>query len=279
MTEAHLFNIYDGFHLPTSSLIVGWAQDTGRLGAQVIDCLNRGLGGKEFGEIEPEGFFPLSGVSIQDDVAQFPESKFYCCRENNLVLFKSDLPRFDWYKFLSLIVDIAERYCNVREIYTVGGIFASSAHTTPREMFAIPNSPETKQVLQGYGLIRETEMEYETPLGQRPTLNSFLLWVAKRRGIAAAGIWTTVPFYLAALDDPRACRKTLEFFDRKFNLGMDFADIDKETKKQNDKMARLRFSLPEIDSYIQNVESNLGLTEQEVERLSAKVEEYLNKRD
>ncbi len=242
-----------------------------------IEYLIEKLGGKEFGEIEPADFFPLDGVSVENDVAQFPESRFYCCQEKNLVLVKSTPPRSQWYRFLCCILDAAEHYCHTRELYTIGGMVAFGAHTTPRELLATANSPEMKQVLNQYDLARDTN--YETPPGQRPTLNSFLLWVAKRKNIVGANLWVPVPFYLIATEDPQACRKVAEFLDRRLGLGLNFRDLDEEVAKQNERIAGLRSRLPEVDSYIQKLESNLRLTPEESEELAREVEESLRKRD
>jgi len=277
LSENHAIKIYGRPELQSSSLVVGWSEDAGKLGPKVIDYLNRKLGAKEFGEIEPAAFFPLRGVSVEGDIAQFPESKFYCCQEKNLVTLKSNLPRFEWYKFLNSVLDVAEHYCHTKELYTVGGMVSLSAHTAPRELLAIANSPEMKKVLSRYDVA--TDMDYETPPGQRPTLSSFLLWVAKRRNMAGASLWVPVPFYLVATDDPRAWRKTIEFLDKRFGLGIDFRDLDEEAARQNDKIAQLRNRFPQLDDYIRRLESKLTLTEEENEKLVKEIEEFLRKRD
>lgn len=210
-------------------------------------------------------------------MAQFPESKFYWCRQNNLVVFKSNPPRSKWYKFLSCILDGARDYCDATELYTIGGMVYFSAHTTPRELSATASSLEMKEILSRYDLARDTN--YETPPGQRPTLNSFLLWVAKRRNIAAANLWVPIPFYLVAAEDPKASRKTVEFLDRRLNLGLDFKGLDEEVARQNEQIAQLRVVIPEIDTYIRRLESNLSLTQEESEKLVREVEEFLRKKD
>ena len=277
LSEEYPFKIYVKPEFQSSSLIVGWAEDAGKLGSKVIAYLNKKLEAKEFAEIEPVDFFFLGGVLVENDIAQFPESKFHYCQPHNLVILKSSSPRAEWYKFLNLILDVAEHYCHVKELYTVGGMISFGAHTAPRELFAIANSPEMKEVLSQYNLARD--MDYQTPPGQRPTLSSFLLWVAKRRNIAGASLWVPIPFYLVAMEDPQAWKKTLEFLDRRFDLRIDFTDLDEEIERQNEKIAQVRIRFPEIDSYIQRLESNLSLTEQESERLVKEIEESLGKRD
>ncbi len=277
MSEKYPFKIYRKPKLESSSLVIGWSEDAGKLGPKVVDYLNKKLGGKEFGEIEAEHFFPLEGVSVGDDIAQFPESKFYYCQQKNLVIFKSDSPRFEWYRFLNSVLDVAEHYCHVKELYTIGSMISPSAHTAPRELLAVANSPEMKKVLSQYDLAGD--LDYETPPGQRPTLSSFLQWVARRRNIAGASLWVPIPFYLISTEDPRAWRKTVEFFDKRFGLGLDFTDLDEEVARQNEKIAQVRIRFPEIDNYIQKLESNLSLTQEENEKLVQEIEGFLRKRE
>jgi len=273
LSEGQPFKLFIKPKLESSSLVVAWNQDAGRVGAKVADYLNKELAGRELAEIEPEGFFSLTGVSVEDDIAQFPESKFYWCRGKSLVIFKSDIPRYEWYEFLSLVLDVAEKYCKVKEIYTVGGMVSPGAHTTPRLLLSVANSTEMKRMLRQYDLI--SDMDYETQDGQRPTFSSFLLWAAKRRNIAGASLWVPVPFYLLAVEDPGACKKVTEFFDRRFELNINFADMDDEITKQDRKIAQIRSQLPELDGYINKLENDLGLTVKESEKLVKEMEEWL----
>lgn len=260
-----------------SPLVIGWAEDAGKLGPRVIDYLNERLGGEKFDEIDPEEFFPLEGVSVEDDVAQFPECKFYRCRESGLVTVRSYPPRSEWFKFLNLVVDVAEHQCHAPELYTFGAMISLSAHSTPRALLAVANSPEMKGSLDGYGLA--TDLDYETPPGQRPTLNSYLLWVAKGRKLPAASLWVPIPFYLVANEDPRAWKKILEFFDNRFDLSLDFRDLDDRIASQDERIDRVRLRYSEIDRYIRKLENNLPLSQEENERLVKGMEELLEKMD
>ena len=53
----------------------------------------------QFGEIEPAAFFPLGGVSIQDNVAQFPEGKF-----SGIAIFRLKVFFFPGFRLLILRV-------------------------------------------------------------------------------------------------------------------------------------------------------------------------------
>ncbi len=263
--------------LRSPSLVVGWSTDAGKLGSRVTDYLNKKLGSRDLGEIEPTDFFPLGGVTIEDDIVRFPESKFYACPQNNLVIFKGDAPSYEWSKFINLILDVAGHYGPVKELYVIGGMIFLGAHTAPRELIPIFNSSELKQSLSQYNL--ERNMDYQTPPGQRPTLNSLLLWVAKQRNIPGVSLWVPIPSYLAAVEDPKAQKKLLEFFDQRLSLQIDFQDIDEDIRRQNEKIAQVRDSSPEIDGYIGKLESNLRLSENENENLLKQIEEFLRRKE
>ncbi len=257
--------------LQSPSLVIGWSTDASRLGSRVTDYLNRKLGGQSFCEIEPVEFYTLGGVTIEDNLVQFPESKFYACPENDLVVFQGTPPSYEWYKFLNLVLDVAEHYCHVKELHTIGGMVSPSAHTAPRQLRGTFNSPELKEALSGYNLAGG--LNYKTPPGQRPTLNSYLLWVAKRRNIPEVNLWVPIPFYLVDVDDPKAQRRVLEFFNQRFDLGIDFSDLDEEIRRQNQIMAEVRNSFPDIDESIRRLESNLSLSVEESQKLVKEIEE------
>jgi proteasome assembly chaperone (PAC2) family protein len=253
---------------------VGWSEDVGNLGQKVTDYLNQKLEVKEFAEIEPEDFFPLGGVAIEGNLARFPESKFYACQEYGLVVFQSASPRAEWYRFLNSVLDVAEHHCGAKEVYVLGAMVSFSAHTTPRQLLAVVNSAETREVLARYDLVRD--MDYQTSPGERPTLNSYLLWIARNRNIAGVSLWVPIPFYLAAMEDAQAQKKVLSFLNERLELKIDFSDLDQEIREQNEKLALVRSRFPQIDDYIDRLESNLMLSEEENGELIKKVEEFLS---
>jgi proteasome assembly chaperone (PAC2) family protein len=273
LSQGYPIKIYREPDLRQSSLVLGWSEDAGNLGRKVTDYLNFNLKGQEFAEIEPEDFFPLGGVAIEGNLAQFPESKFYFYPEHELVVFQSSSPGAEWYKFLNSVLDVAEHHCRVKELYLLGAMVSFSAHTTPRELLAVVNSAEMKEVLSQYNLNRE--MDYQTAPGERPTLNSFLLWIAKGRNIPGVSLWVPIPFYLAALEDAQAEKRVLSFLNERFDLKIDFSDLDQEIREQNEQLARARFRFPQIDDYINRLESNLMLSEEENGELIKKIEDFL----
>ncbi len=277
MNQGYPIKIYKEPDLRRSSLVLGWSEDMGNLGRKATGYLNRKLKGREFAEIEPEDFFSLGGVAIEGNLARFPESKFYACQEHELVVFQSGSPGAEWYKFLNSVLDVAEHHCRVKELYTIGAMISVSAHTAPRQLLAVVNSAETKEVLSQYDLTRD--LDYQTPPSERPTLNAFLLWIAKERNIPGVSLWVPIPFYLAAMEDAQAQKKVLSFLNERLDLKIDFTELDQEIREQNEQLARARSRFPQIDDYINRLESNLMLSEEENGELIKKIEDFLEEGD
>ena len=253
------------------SLIVGWKDDAGKLSPKVIEYLNKKIKSKSFCEIEPVSFFSLGGVAIENNIAQFPESKLYCSERNDLVIFKGSEPRFERYRFLNAISDLARHHLKIKELYTISSTVSPTAHTSPRSVSAVFNNRQIQEKLRGYGL---EDMNWEGP----PAINSYLLWIAKNRGIPGVSLWPQIPFYLAAGEDFQAVKVTLSFLDKRFNLDLDFAELDEEIKNQNTKIEKLREEDSEIDKYIGMLENELPLSEAEQLELTMKVTELLEKK-
>jgi len=270
--EKDLFEIYKTPQLQVPSLIVGWqTRDIGKLSSKVIDFLNEKLGGEAIAEIKPVGFFPLGGAVFKDDIVHVPESKFWACQKNNLLLFKSEEPRYEKYKFLNAVLDLAEYHCQAKEVYTINATPSLTAHTAHRRILTVFNRPEFQKKLRRYGLIN---MDFEGP----PAISSYLLWLAKRRGIPGVSLWPEIPFYLAAREDPQAIKQILSCLNKRFNLNLDFGELDFEIREQYEKIAQLRLENLEINKSISYLESGLSLGKEEQMKLAQEVYQLLEKR-
>jgi len=259
-----------------SYLLVGWSADAGKLGESITDYLIKNLNGQFFYEIDPEEYFPLGGVAIEDDLVQFPESRFYICPDHNLAIFKSTPPSFEAYKFIERVLDIAENNFKVREIYTISSLISLSSHNVSRQLIGVFNTSEIKNDFVSYDI--DIDSNYETPPGQKPSLNSLLLWTARRRQLRAIDILVTVPFYLMSLDDPQSQRTLMEFLNQRFNWDINLSVLEQAAYWQNNRINDARKIYPEIDSCLTRLENNLRLSEDENMKLVKLIEEFLKER-
>ena len=264
----NIFKFFEQPQFENPSVLVGWNEDAGNLSPKVIECLNRKIKSRCFCEVEPTGFFSLGAVAIENDVAQFPENRFYYSETANLVIFKGSEPHFEKYRFLNAIVDVAEHYCKAKELFTINGIISPVAHTSSRRILTVFNQQRLREKLQGYGL---EDMTWEG----RPAISSYLLWVARERGIPSVSLWPEIPFYLAAGEDVQAIKLILRFLDKRFELGLDLKELDEKIRDRNLKIDNLREENPDINRYIGMLESRLSLSEEEQLELIEGITEIL----
>jgi predicted ATP-grasp superfamily ATP-dependent carboligase len=201
-----------------------------------------------------------------------PEAKLYACPDHNLLFLRSNAPISEWHQFFSSILDVCQEY-QVKELHVIGGMITSAPHTTPRKIMATCNSTEAKMAFSPYDIVNE--FDYQTPAGQKPTLNSYLLWEARKRGIPAVSLWMPIPYYLVNVGDRLGQKIVTEFFNRRFNLEMMTDDLEEAVKIQNIKLAELRNASPHINDYINKLESNLSLTDDETQKLINDIENCL----
>ena len=277
MIELSQYRISRQLEFKTPSMLVGWNEDAANLGTSITSYLIKKLDGQEFCEIEPEEYYSLGGVAVENNIAQFPESKFYYCASKDLVIFKSNGPIQEWYQFLNIVLDISVNICHVKEIFTIGGMVTFTSHLSPRALISAANSHQMKNMLSEYDLAKD--INYESPPGQRPSLSNYLIWVAKRRNLNGASLWVPIPFYLVAIEDPAASKKAIEFLNKKMSLELDMSDLDMAIEKYNEKIKGILNKFPDLNELIQKLESGVGITGEESNKLVELMQEQLRKEE
>ena len=257
-----------------ASLVVGWRGDAARLGTGVIEYLRGKLQCREGGRIALEPFFSFEGVNVENNLVRFPENRLYAGTSERALLFLSDPPHYDWYDYLNAILDNAQQVSGVRELFTLGCMVSLSSHTQPREIFMVFNSGTAKKRFASGR--QERNIDYQTPPDQKPTLNSYLLWVAQRRNLPGVSLWVPVPFYLATVGDRYAEKMIITFFSQRLNWQVDVSGLDQEVRRQHDAIARVRSDNEEVDDYLTRIECRSDLTEEENLKLIKAIEEGLS---
>lgn len=232
--------------LEKPSLIVGWMKDIGDVSRSVADFLVEAAGDRSFCQIEPTDFFAVGGVTIESNIAQFPQSRFFYDGRNNILLLRSDEPQSRKYEFLNAVLDLAERY-KAEALYTVDGIASMTAHTSSRRVFGIFNDPDIQRKLRWY-----------LPIGLTwqgaPHTSTYLLWLAGQRRLPAAGLWVEVPFYLAGYQDAQAVKAGASMLGHIVGWDYDIDELDRRVTEQEEMLAHLRQENPEIDAKIEALE-------------------------
>ena len=254
------------------TLIVGWRTDAGSIGERVLTYINEAMALKQLAEIEPVGYFQLSGVEVSNDVARLPDCRFYYSESSQIITVVSDIPSFEVHLFLKHILDLASKLV-VSHIVVLSGFPTMSSHNTPNPMLANFSTPLLKDWLSGDGV--NTEIDYFSPPGQKPPISTYLTWEAKQRGIEAVSLWQPIPYYLAPFTDDTGAQRVISILRQKLAIPIDLELAHEAARKQREKVAALRLSTPDVEKYLNMLESNLSLTEYEAGALASAVRQAL----
>jgi proteasome assembly chaperone (PAC2) family protein len=242
-----MFHFTSRPHLEKPSLIVGWTKDVGVVSRGVADLLADTPGTSPFGQIKPVSFFSVGGVTVNDDVAEFPHSKLLCNERNNVVILRSDEPQSRKYEFLNGVLDFAEQYEGAEALYTVNGIASMIPHTATRRVFLVSND-----------LALQRELRRLVPAGLAwqgpPPTSIYLLWLARNRHLPGVALWVEVPFYLVDSEDFQAIKTGASLLGRILGWQYDLDDLDQRIAEQDETLTQLREQDPEIDARIRILE-------------------------
>jgi predicted ATP-grasp superfamily ATP-dependent carboligase len=255
-----LFHFTSRPRLERPSLIVGWTKDVGAVSRGVADFLVDASGGHSFCQMRPVDFFPVNGVTVEDDIAQFPQSSFFCDQRSNTVILRSDEPHSHTHEFLSAVLDLAEQYSGAEALYTINGVASMIPHTATRRTFMVANDPGIQRELRRF---MPGGLTWQGP----PNTSAYLLWLAKDRRLPGIGLWVEVPFYLAQYEDSQAIRTAVAWLGKVFGWDYDIEELERRVAEEDETLAELRADDLEIDAKIYTLEQGQTLDRQEQQDL------------
>lgn len=228
-----------------SPLIIAAWPGMGGVAIVAAKYLTERLEAQEFGSIEPDEFFDLGGVLVENSVVKeigIPEGKFYFYDsggENDLISFMAEAqPNMKGYGLANIVLDVAQKF-GAKRLYTFAAAPTHIYHTNRPKVLAAATSPKLVQELEKYSvtLLRE---------GSISGLNGLLLGVAKKRNIEGICLLGEIPIYTTQIANPRSSKAVLEVLTQMTGLEIDMTEIDSwanETDKEvEEKMANLRES-------------------------------------
>jgi hypothetical protein len=263
-------------------LIVGWP-DVGYVGIKAVSYLKEKLAATEFADIELYDFSLMPQSLVKEGVLEaleFPRSEFsYWINERSeqdLIIFRSDLPAFRQHELVNLILDLAQQF-GVKRVYTVGGLYARVHHTAIRRVLAVINNAELNTFVQQHDV--EPGLDYHGPA----SMNGLLIGVAKERGVEGISLWGQVPNYLGEVPNPGIAQAVLKVLTQMLAVDIDFGEIEAESRDAEERIEKMityfRGQHPELDDYLERLEQGMApeFTEEESRRLFGEIEEFLKR--
>jgi predicted ATP-grasp superfamily ATP-dependent carboligase len=196
---------------PAPWLIAGWP-GMGNVAVIAAGYLVHHLDMRPVGELPAQGHFDISEVEVKDGLiasTKLPRGVFYRWSNKkggrDLIVFLGEAqPSSGSYAYAHELVEAASRM-GVERVVTFASM-ASGLHPSenPR-VFGVASDKSTLEEL------RRAEVE---PLadGQIGGLNGLVLAVAGERGLSGMGLLAEIPFFAAAVPNPKAARVALSVF-------------------------------------------------------------------
>jgi uncharacterized protein (TIGR00162 family) len=205
-------------------LVAAWP-GVGNVALIAATYLKDKLEAKEFGEIEPKGFFDPGGVFVKGnilEVPQFPVSRFYSWERGgegqDIVFFLSEAqPANASYEYAGVVLDLAQKL-GVRRVYTLAAALTEHHPEQPRVLGAT-TSENLQDELRSLDVVLASDFYIAG-------LNGLLLGAAKERGLEGICLLGETPRYAAKMANPRASKAVLEVLAKMLRVQIDMAELE-----------------------------------------------------
>jgi len=231
--------IYKRPKLKSPYLLTAWP-GMGEVAFKAASYLVDKLQATEFAEIDSEGFFYLTGSTIQEGILgapDLPEGKFYYYKnksaKNDLIIFISnaqpDLVR-------------AEEYCakiiSVAKTFKVKTIISMAAMPQPVDHTHAPNVWFASTTKTWNDTLKKLNLNLLSA-GQVSGMNGLFLGYAKNSGLEGFCLLAEIPLYTIQIENPKAALAVLEALQRIFPLQIDFTNLIEQAHNMEDEINKL----------------------------------------
>ncbi|MCX8116535.1 MAG: PAC2 family protein [Desulfobacterota bacterium] len=200
-------------------------------------------------------FYDLSarrpiGIIVEGRLRELvlPRNDFYYAHlapDRDLLLFSGVEPHFQWEAFSQLFLEVAQRF-EAQPIITLGGTYDSIPHTFPTVVSAVFNSEALEEELLEAGL---QFTEYTGPI----SIHTFLLEMARKRGIKALSLWGHAPQYLQARN-VKVVHGLLQKLNRLIRAEIDLSKLANASHYFDQQVQHLVSQDPKLAEMIQRLE-------------------------
>ena len=214
-------------------LLVAWP-GMGEVAFKAASYLVEKLKAEEFAQVLPDGFFYLTGSTIQDgilDIPQLPQSKFYYWKnksgKNDLIILLSnaqpDLAKAEDYS--KRIMQVAKSL-KAQMVVSFASMPQPIDHTQEPHIWFAATSKELKENLKKFDFSILNE-------GQISGMNGLFLGVAKKEGLNGFCLLGGIPLYTIQIENPKASIAVLHALSKVMDIQLDLSGL----KEQGETMA------------------------------------------
>ena len=244
----------DGLRAPALlCAFTGW-NDAGDAASAALSFIGTSLGATRFAHIDPEEFFDFQAqrprVRLTESRVReitWPQVEIFEARvpraHRDLILLQGPEPSMRWRTFTALIVELAEAL-GVQFVITVGALLADVPHTLPVHVTGISSD----ESLVGRMDLRRSS--YEGPTGITGVLHA----ACAEAGLPSAGLWASVPHYVAAAPNPKAALALVRKVEGLVGIAVDATDLETASAEYERQVGLAVQSDPEVQAFVERLE-------------------------
>ncbi|MDY6835988.1 MAG: PAC2 family protein [Chloroflexota bacterium] len=215
--------IFDHPSLNNPYLIAAWP-GVANVGLTALHYLRQHGGAEEFASIDPNPFFDLAGIFIEDNLIQdplFPQNRFYYIKGNgkdiDLIVFESDAqPGNSAYYLANAVLDLAQQF-NVSRVYTLAAALVDKFNENPGVWVAATHEYLLENLrTQGLNLKGDFHIS---------GMNGLLLSVAKERNMEGICFLGETPQFPSETGNPFASLAVAEVLAKTLSRHIDLSEL------------------------------------------------------
>jgi proteasome assembly chaperone (PAC2) family protein len=249
-------------------MIAGWP-GMGNVALGLVTYLRESLKAQPFAYIDTKEFFPPDAVIIQNGLTALqspPANIFYYVKSPPLIIFESEaqLSGREGVMLIDEILAFAARM-KVQCIYTAAAFPVPRSYRETSTVFAVANEKGLRDLL-----IKHQIKTMDG--GQISGLNGLLVGFAGEKGIRAACLMATLPYYAINLPNPRSSIAIAATLTNILNLRINLGQLDAAISEMDSRMAMIEDQMSAIFPFISQQQSGMPSLEKE------KTPDYVMKR-
>ncbi|MDD5128132.1 MAG: PAC2 family protein [Candidatus Omnitrophica bacterium] len=225
--------------------IVAWP-GMGEVAFKAASYLVEELKAEEFAEIQPEGFFYLTGSVVQSGILEtplLPQGKFYYWKnpaakragsgKNDLVIFLSnaqpDLSKADSYA--KTIIDLAKGI-GVEMVVSFASMPQATDHTRDSRLWFAATDQKIKESLSRFNFSVLED-------GQISGMNGLFLGMAKKAGLRGFCLLGDIPLYTIQIENPKASAAVLVGLGKILNMQINVQPLKEQAQAMETEINKL----------------------------------------
>jgi len=232
----------------------GW-NDAGEAAAAALGYIHDQFSSTEVADIDPEEFYDFTAVRPSVRLAEgqtreidWPANSVSVAEvpgaDHDLVMLQGTEPSLRWSRFTDQVIETAGAL-RVGMVITLGALLADVPHSRPVSITGIASD---ESMMDRLGFERTS---YEGPTG----ITGVLHHACSSAGIPSAGLWASVPHYVAAAPNPKVALALVRGFEGSAGVAVDAGELEEAAADYERQVTAAVASDPEVKAFVERLET------------------------